>query len=144
MKKILSIVLGLFFLNSCATIVSTSNYTAMVIVENSESAAIIVDDEIKGYGQANFKWKRNNADNLNITVEEDGYKSQSVSFNRKTINTLPFLGNFIIGGIPGFVIDVATGAMYQPDETESGVRKMRGDVFLYKIFYNKEEKSTTE
>ena len=138
MKKILIFVMGMLVLNSCATIVSTANYTARVIVENDEKATIIVDDEIKGYGQADFKWKRSNADNLSVIVAEEGYKSQTVNFNRKTLNTLPFLGNLISWEIPGLVVDLVTGAAYQPDETERGITKTSNNVFLYKIFYEKE------
>lgn len=138
MKKIFSLVIGVLLLNSCATIVSTANYTAKVVIENSDSAAIIVDDEIKGYGTADFKWKRANADNLTITVVEDGYKSQTVCFNRKAFNALPFLGNIISWEIPGMAVDLVTGAMYQPDETERGIKKMSNNVFLYKIPYKRE------
>lgn len=140
MKKIqiLSLIaIGLLF-TSCATITGTTNYTAKVIVEDNPDVAIIVDNDVKGYGEAMFKWKRANADKLSITLSEDGFKKETIHYNRNNFRTLPFLGNLILGGIPGFIVDVLTGAVYEPDETEPGITKQTTDVFLYRLKYKRE------
>ena len=124
--------------NSCATLTGTQDYTARVIVENSPNAAIIVDNTIKGYGETEFAWKRANANKLSITVEEEGYKSETISYNRNSFRTFPFLGNIILGGIPGIIVDLVTGAVYEPDITEKNITKIDTKTFLYKIYYSRE------
>ena len=123
--------------NSCATITGTQNYTARVFVEDSPNAAIIVDNNVKGYGFTEFQWKRAYADRLTITVVEEGYKKETFNYNRNSFRTLAFLGNLIIGDLPGMVIDLLTGAVYEPDETEN-IKKISTRIFEYRIRYNRE------
>ena len=128
---------ALCVMNSCATLIGGTSYTARVVVVNNPNATISVNGEPKGIGEASFRWKRSQADNLSVSVKEAGYEEQITRFNTKSFRVLPLLGNIlIVGGIPGIIIDFATQSVWKPDTNEHGVSKINVNKFLYKIVYD--------
>ncbi len=129
---------ALCVMNSCATLIGGTSYTAHVVVVNNPNATISVNGEPKGIGEASFRWKRSQADNLSISLKEEGCEEQITRFNTKSFRVLPLLGNIlIVGGIPGIIIDFATQSVWQPDTNEHGVSKINVSTFLYEIIYEK-------
>ena len=142
MKKVLILFAALAMLmcsaTSCATIIGGTSYTAKVVAVDHPDAVISVNGETMGVGEASFQWKRSQADNLAITLKEEGCEEQITRFNTKSFRVLPLLGNIlIVGGIPGIIIDFATQSVWKPDTNERGVSKIDLDTFLYEIVYDK-------
>lgn len=141
MKKLVVLFVSLAIicaLNSCATLIGGSSYTAHVVAVDHSNATISVNGETKGVGTATFQWKRSQADNLAITLKEEGCEEQTTRFYTKSFRVMPLLGNIlIVGGIPGIIIDFATQSVWKPDTNERGVSKISVDAFLYEIIYDK-------
>lgn len=140
----------LFFLiplfQGCALITGTTHYIANVEVENENNAAIIINNEIKGYGTASFEWPRSKADELCITVVEEGYKPQVSNYTRKEIRLGSFLFDLVFPGLPGLIVDATSGALYEPEVIKKEynsymynkiTKKIDNKNFLYKIRYEK-------
>ncbi|HEU5292840.1 MAG TPA: hypothetical protein VFU05_19465 [Cyclobacteriaceae bacterium] len=127
----------------CATIVGGSNYTADVIVKDHPSAVITYKDQVKGSGVAFFKAKRSEANKFSVTVKEDGCKEQTINFTTRSFRGGAFVGTVIgwtglISGIPipwGVALDLATGALWKPNEKEPGIMKVDYKHYVYTINY---------
>lgn len=152
MKKRFQICLGALalavLLSNCATIVGGSNYIAKVVVVDKPNAKIVVNGEQKGIGNATFMAKRSMADKVSITVQEAGCAEQTFKYQSRVFRGWAFFGT-IIGWtgvltssdgtwVPlpfGVVVDLATGAVWKPDDLEKGVSKIDYKNFLYSINY---------
>ena len=116
MKKNLYIVFLLFlpFLTSCASIISGTKASVTVSTSNGEPARANVDGE--NYyinGPTTVKVKRG-FKACTISVENEtshGSVDVEKKFNAVT------LGNILLGGIPGFAVDAATGAITKPAQS---------------------------
>jgi len=127
-----------FASSSCATIIGGTTYTAKVVAKDHPDATIKVNGETKGVGTASFEWQRDQADRLSITLSEEGCEEQTTNFNTKSFRWLPLLGNvFIVGGIPGIIVDLATQSIWKPNVKEPGVSKINFETYLYEIIYDK-------
>lgn len=109
MKKItflISLLISLFLLGSCATIMKGTEQT-ITINSNVDNADIYLEG-IK-IGETPFVGKiKKNKDALR--VEKEGYKPYTLSLSK---NLEPiFWGNIISGGTLGSITDFATGAAY--------------------------------
>lgn len=105
------LLMGAFMLlhTQCATIVNGSKQK--VPFRSSPSGAkIMVQGEFVGKTPAEINLKRN-LDNAVVKIELDGYKPYEMTLHRE-FNAW-FVGNIIFGGIPGMIVDAATGAMYK-------------------------------
>lgn len=145
-KRVLFIVICSFIafsFSSCATIFGGARYNAKVYVPGHPEARITVNGQYKGDGEANFKVKRRDADELSITVQEQNCEKQTTLFTSKTFRGWSFVGSLVgwtgmVGYIPlpwGIAVDAATGAWWKPDVSEKGVSKIDYDNFLYTIEY---------
>jgi len=115
MKKTIIILLCVFTCNACATIFNGSR--AKIVVENNnvkEAVNLTVDDKryYETFLPAEVRVKRGFKASV-ITAQAEGYETSTVVV-RKTFNPIS-LGNIIIGGIPGFGVDAATGALMKPE-----------------------------
>ena len=138
------LVLGLF--SGCATIVGGSKYHAKVQVQGHPEAKIKYNGSFKGKGEANFKAKRNEADDFTLTIKEDNCKSKVRRFNQRSFRGWAFFGTLVgwTGFIPGsyiplptgFIVDLATGALWKPDISEKGVSKQDYDNYVYRVNYS--------
>jgi hypothetical protein len=110
MKKLLFIffiVAGLFFTGGCSTIVNTTTQDVEIKSEPS-NAKIMVDG--KKFGTTPQVINIERGSNHLIKLELDGYDTYETQLTRK-ISTW-FWFNALNGIIPGMVIDMFTGSMY--------------------------------
>lgn len=118
MKKILFIC-SVLALSSCATLFSGTR--AKVTVDSSEPVyapiTLNVDDET--YHNVRFpmevKVKRGFAPS-EIEATASGYTTGTATID-KTFNAVS-LGNIVLGGIPGYAVDLVTGAVTKPEKNE--------------------------
>ena len=116
MKKIFFL-LCLVGMTSCATLFSGSK--ANITVDNNrpvtESVTLTVDE--KTYYNVDFPAKiriKRGFKPTHITAKANGYTDGSATVNKKFNGTS--LWNIVLGGVPGYAIDAATGAMMKPTE----------------------------
>lgn len=131
-------------ITSCATIVGGSKYYAHVKVKDHPNATIEFQGVSQGTGDAVFKVKRAKANKLSITIKEDGCESQTVNYTERTFRGWAFAGTVIgwtgiIGNVPlpwGVAVDLATGALWKPNITERGIKKIDYKHYNYLIDYD--------
>ena len=118
----LSILLAVFFLTGCATIVSRSSWP--LAVQTDPTGAKVVITNKKGIEILNKKTPAAlllksgagffSKESYTITLSMDGYDTTKINLDCK-INGWYF-GNLLIGGVIGLlVVDPATGAMFKLD-----------------------------
>jgi hypothetical protein len=148
MKHLFYVLGGLLilgFFSGCATIVGGSKYNAKVRVPDHPEAEIKYEGSYKGKGEANFKAKRRDADDFTVTIEKEDCKSKTRRFSQRSFRGWSFFGTLVgwTGFIPGttiplptgFIVDMATGALWKPDISEKGVSKQDYDNFIYTVNY---------
>ncbi|MFA6508834.1 MAG: hypothetical protein WCT14_22235 [Treponemataceae bacterium] len=116
MKKVLAIVSLVALLSGCATIVSGTKQKVKISSEPNRAQIVITaasGQEFYKGGPTEIELPRNNAYTVEITMA--GYQPQKVMIT-KGFNAW-FVGNLLCGGIPGGVVDLLTGAMWnlEPD-----------------------------
>jgi len=133
--------------SSCATIAGGSQYWAKVQVNGHPNAKIEYEGIYEGTGDASFKVKRSEADQLTIKITEDGCETETKKFTQRTFRGWAFVGTIItwtglsINGGPwipipfGVIVDGATGAWWKPEINEKGVSKQDYKHFMYQIDY---------
>ncbi len=116
------VVASTLLLNSCASIVSKSNYPISINSTPSDAKISITNKKgieiYKGTTPANLKLKSGagffSKASYQVKFEKDGYETKIVPINFKLDGW--YIGNFIFGGVIGFlIVDPATGAMYKLD-----------------------------
>jgi hypothetical protein len=120
-KSIISCALALTLLfSSCATIVSGSKQN--VSFASTPSAASIFIDEVE-VGKTPFELKLARNSEHAVMLKLEGYQTYQTKLTKK-FNAW-YLGNILIGGIIGLVIDPITGAMYNlsPDQINAQLNK---------------------
>lgn len=117
MKK--SIILLSFLLTSCATLMNGK--TQEVVINSSPAGAgITINDEYIGITPLNVKVVRKY--DFDLILSMYGYVPVSKTYSKKL--SAVFLGNIFIGGLPGFIIDLASGSAYYfdvNDDNNSGI-----------------------
>lgn len=104
----------------CAT-VAHGRYQQVPVNSTPAGAAVSVDCgngiQNAGVTPVTVNLKRN-ADKCAVSLSREGYEDASATF-AKTISGWIW-GNLFIGGIPGWIIDAADGAMYNrvPDSVQ--------------------------
>ena len=113
MKKTIMLlgVASLFFLSSCATIVSGSRQT--VKFDSTPTNATVFIDETE-VGKTPFE-------------RLDGYEPYKTKLT-KQFNAW-YIGNIVFGGIIGLVVDPITGAIYRLTPNEINAQLQQGTVF---------------
>ena len=116
------VVASTLLLNSCASIVSKSNYPISINSTPSDAKISITNKKgieiYKGTTPANLKLKSGagyfSKASYQVKFEKDGYETKIVPINFKLDGW--YIGNIIFGGVIGFlIVDPATGAMYKLD-----------------------------
>ena len=129
MKK-LSIALfttGLLSLTSCATIISGSKQKISFASTPSEATVYIDEIEI---GKTPIEKKLERKKNHNVKIVLDGYKPFEIEITKK-FNAW-YIGNAFFGGLIGFIIDPATGAMFRLTPKQIQAEMTEGTVFNQK------------
>lgn len=113
--------------SSCATIVSGSKQN--VKFESTPSQATIVVDEIE-VGKTPFEMKLARKNEHSVVIKLEGYKNFETKLTKK-FNAW-YLGNILIGGIIGLIVDPATGAIYNLTPKQINAEMAKGTAFNYK------------
>lgn len=114
-----SIVLSLL-MSSCATIISGSKQN--VRFSSNPSTATIFIDEVE-VGKTPFEIKLARISEHSVMLKLDGYQTYQTRLT-KSFNGW-YIGNILLGGIIGLIIDPITGAMYNltPDQVNAQMNK---------------------
>lgn len=110
-------------LSSCATIVSGSKQNVR-FDSNPSSATIFIDEVEVGKTPFEIKLARNSEHDVQIKL--DGYQTYNTSLTKK-FNAW-YLGNILIGGIIGLIVDPITGAIYNLTPSEINAQLNKGTV----------------
>ncbi|GIK16808.1 MAG: hypothetical protein BroJett003_17720 [Planctomycetota bacterium] len=108
----------------CATIVH-GNSQKVTVTSSPPGALVLYNGAVKGMTPCDVDLSRRPLKTI-ITVRKEGYPDKQIVVNNG-ISMWALLGNFIFGGIPGWIIDAATGsfgAYYQDHydvQLEAGV-----------------------
>lgn len=110
------IVVPALFMSSCATIFSGSKQK--IKINSTPSEAIVVIDSAE-VGKTPFQTKLKRNKKHLVQIELEGYQPYEVTLTRK-FNAW-YLGNILIGGAVGIIVDSVTGAMFylSPKEIEA-------------------------
>lgn len=127
-KSCISVSLAFVLLcSSCATIVSGSKQN--VKFESNPSQATILIDEVE-VGKTPFEIKLSRKSEHEVLIKMDGYKNYQTTLTKK-FNAW-YLGNILIGGLVGLIIDPVTGAIYNLTPKQVNAEMTKGTAFNYK------------
>ena len=111
--------ISILIFSSCATIISGSKQYVEISSEPSSAKVYINEIEIgKTPVQKNLKRNRD----YQLTIKLDGFKTYETKLEKKF--NVWFIGNALIGGGIGIVVDVVTGAMFKlkPEEIDGNLK----------------------
>ena len=114
----------LVLFNSCATIVSGSRQWISFDSEPVSATVFINEVEI-GKTPVQKKLKRNQE--YQILIKLDGYEPYETILTKK-FNAW-YLGNILIGGLVGLIVDASTGAIFKLTPDEINARMSNATVF---------------
>lgn len=120
-NKLISCSLALALLmSSCATIISGSKQN--VKFSSDPSTATIFIDEVE-VGKTPFEIKLARKSEHSVLIKLEGYQTYETKLT-KNFNGW-YVGNILIGGLIGLIIDPITGAMYNlsPDQVNAQMNK---------------------
>ncbi|MEM0543072.1 PEGA domain-containing protein [Flavobacterium sp. j3] len=126
-KTIISCLLALTLLSSCATIMSGSKQN--VKFASNPSSATIYIDEVE-VGKTPFEMKLARKSEHEVMIKLEGYQTYQTTLTKKFNGW--FVGNILIGGLIGIIIDPITGAMYNLTPKEINAEMNKGTAFNYK------------
>jgi hypothetical protein len=112
--------------HSCTTLV---NSPKQIIKFSSYPSAATVTINNKFYGVTPLKTSLKRNKKHFVKVELEGYQPYKMVFLRKFDNL--FWGNILVGGLPGMIIDMVTGSMYQltPKQVHAHFRSETGSLY---------------
>ena len=118
---------SLFLLTSCATIISGSKQKVSFTSTPAEASVFINEVEI---GKTPIEKKLERKKEYDVKIVLDGYKPFETKITKK-FNAW-YLGNILIGGVIGFIVDPATGAMFRLTPTQINAEMAEGTAFKQK------------
>ena len=118
---------SLFLLTSCATIISGSKQKVSFKSTPAEASIFINEVEI---GKTPIEKKLERKKEYDVKIVLDGYKPFETKITKK-FNAW-YLGNILIGGVIGFIVDPATGAMFRLTPTQINAEMAEGTAFKQK------------
>lgn len=113
MKRPFIIVVAAFAFSSCATIFSGTTAQVTVTSPDAQRVELIVDGQ--QYGEVTLPTQvtvKRGFSSSSIKAIANGYEGEAIV--RKTFNEVGLV-NILLGGIPGLIVDCATGAITKPD-----------------------------
>jgi len=149
------ILISVYLLSGCATIVGGMRYNALVEVPKYPDAQVKCNISHLKDGQNRFRLKRSDADKVEFTISHEGCADQTTRFYSRKIRGWALTGTIVgwtglslEGGDPnsteddtwipvpwGVFLDGMTGAWWKPDEFELGVTKQNMNNYIYSIDY---------
>jgi|SRR5690606_6759571 len=124
MKKSFFFVVLSITLTSCATIMSGAKQN--VKISSSPSQATVIVDSLE-IGKTPLKTKLKRKQNHIVRLELEGYQPYEIELKRKFNAWI--IGNAMIGGAVGVIVDLATGSFYYLSPKELNVELENGTVF---------------
>lgn len=118
-----SLALTLLF-SSCATIVSGSRQN--ISFASTPAAATIFVDEVE-VGKTPFELKLARNSEHDVMIKLEGYQTYQTRLTKK-FNAW-YVGNILIGGIIGLIVDPITGAMYNLSSDQINAQLSKGTVY---------------
>ena len=118
---------SLFLLTSCATIISGSKQKVSFKSTPAEASIFINEVEI---GKTPIEKKLERKKEYDVKIVLDGYKPFETKITKK-FNAW-YLGNILIGGVIGFIVAPATGAMFRLTPTQINAEMAEGTAFKQK------------
>jgi len=114
----------LLFLAGCATVLTGFNQN-VDINSNPVKARVTVNDQYKGETPLTVRLRRNK--NNVVRIELDGYEPYEI-VTKKGFNAVS-LGNIMIGGAVGMLVDLATGGIFtvNPDLIYAKMKSTTGE-----------------
>lgn len=106
-NKYLFLIIVLLLLESCATVINTTTQN-VEIKTNPPNAKITIDG--KKFGTSPQLVNLERGSNHVIKLDLEGYETYETQITRKI--SIWFWGNAFNGFIPGMIIDMFTGSMY--------------------------------
>lgn len=113
MKKILIGAVAALALTSCATILNGSRANVTIMSPDANRANVTVDDLYYRDVELPFTVSIKRGFSPSVVRVSDGDRIGTIYIG-KTFNETT-LWNILLGGIPGFAIDAATGAITKPE-----------------------------
>lgn len=110
--------------SSCATIVSGSKQN--VKFSSTPAAATIFIDEVE-VGKTPFEIKLARKSEHTVMLKLEGYQTYETKLTKKFNGW--YIGNILIGGVIGLIIDPITGAMYNLSPDEVNAQMTSGTAF---------------
>lgn len=124
-KSIISCILASTLLfSSCATIISGSKQN--VKFSSTPSTASIFIDEVE-VGKTPFQMKLERKNEHSVMIKLEGYQTYQTRLTKK-FNAW-YVGNILIGGLIGLIVDPITGAMYNLSPDQINAQLNNGTVF---------------
>lgn len=113
-------ILALALLTGCATIVTGSS-TDVSINSDPPNAEIEINGQDYGETPTTISLESDQSHMVELSLE--GYEDETIQLRKSTSGWLA--GNILLGGIPGLIIDAATGGMYvlSPEEVGTDLEK---------------------
>lgn len=128
-----------FLLSSCGVMFGGGRYIGSIVVKEHPSASITVNGTALGRGSVIGHFKRNRT--LLVEVQEPGCEKQVMVYDYR-FRTGNFVLSALTWGLAGVIIDLATGACFEPlHRVQPGVEKLSMKNFLFTIDYRKCPKS---
>lgn len=122
-------------MSSCGVIFGGGRYIGSIVVKEHPSATITVNGRELGKGSAIGNFKRNRT--LLVEVQELGCEKQTMVYDYR-FRTGNFVLSALTWGLAGIIIDLATGACFEPlHRVQPGVEKLTFNNFLFTIDYRK-------
>ena len=131
MKKLFVLGLCIAILSSCATIFNGSKARVVLADDRVTQPVDLTIDGAKYPNillPARVKVKRGFKD-TKVVAEAQGYDPSTINIHKKFNSTT--LWNLLLGGIPGFAVDAATGAITKPESKYYTLNMQRASVRNY-------------
>lgn len=112
-----------FLMSSCATIISGSKQN--VAFSSNPSAATIFIDEVE-VGKTPFEIKLARKSEHSVMIKLEGYQTYQTNLTKRFNGW--YVGNILIGGLIGLIVDPITGAMYNLTPKQINAEMSKGTV----------------
>jgi hypothetical protein len=132
--KVLVFISVAFLLSSCGVIFGGSKYSASVIARNKPGVTVSVNNGmVTGKGNAMGVFMRKDPLMVNVTAPD--CLPQTWFFNPK-VRTGNMILSFLGFGMVGVLVDLATGACYQPNfQGDPMIQRVSRKEFVFSVDY---------